>query len=850
MSDSVVINVISPQTNTISINDTGENIYLNPLTLNQGIINHSVTHRSGGSDELLHNLLGGLQGGSGSNYYHLTSGEYANLVTGSVVRPSDTGNFIDFNVLTGDRGDLTISGTSPNNLNFSIDNSAITSGKLATNSVTTTKIADSSVSNQKLASLSVSTAKIANKAVTNIKLADMEINTIKGRISIGTSDPEDLSASDVRTLIDFNNSVSGLLSSYVTGLVVRPSETGNFITTAQTGAFYSISNPSGYITGAVVRPNETGSFLTAEMTDIRYVGLTGNQTVSGIKAFISRPTVNGTGVMLSGESVSVNTGQLTGAFYPLNSNPSGYVTGTVVRPSETGFFITSSQTGAFYPTSNPSGFVTGSVVRPSETGSFITTAQTGAFYPTSNPSGYITGVDLSAYVTGSVVRPSETGNFITSSQTGAFYPISNPSGFVTGSVVRPSETGVFITSSQTGAFYASSNPSGYVTGSVLRPNETANIPAINGGTIANGSITLQGTTDSTRTTSSTILEPSGGGVVVGSSTRNSSAIFQIDSTGSGFLPPRMTIAQRNAIVTPASGLIVYTSDDSSLNLSDGSSWANVLTTRASSFTSANLAAALTDETGTGSNVFSDDATLTRPVLSSPVFTAGTIADIATLNIPNTRPPCVMFDDFLGAAGNGAFPWADSGTGTTDAGPSGGAGLFYGMVRLNTGATSTNSRTRQLPIGLTNIANGATWRACFAIPTITDVTVFIGSNGGGSNYGLLYNHGVNSSQWVLSTTGATITTFTTAVAEAGNFLSGKRYQMTLKRVSNTSCTLLLEITDWNSAVWTTVFNGTITHASEVANWSAATPLFYVVTKTAAARTLMVDWFAMHHTGISR
>ena len=94
MSDSIVVNVISPQTTSITVNDTGENIYINPLTLNQGIINHSVTHQSGGSDELFHNLLGGLQGGSSGNYYHLTSGQYANLVTGAVIRPSDTGAFL------------------------------------------------------------------------------------------------------------------------------------------------------------------------------------------------------------------------------------------------------------------------------------------------------------------------------------------------------------------------------------------------------------------------------------------------------------------------------------------------------------------------------------------------------------------------------------------------------------------------------------------------------------------------------------------------------------------------------------------------------------------------------------
>jgi len=267
-------------------------------------------------------------------------------------------------------------------------------------------------------------------------------------------------------------------------------------------------------------------------------------------------------------------------------------------------------------------------------------------------------------------------------------------------------------------------------------------------------------------------------------------------------------------------------------------------------TSANLAAALTDETGSGAAVFGTSPTLNSPVLNTPVFTAGTIADIATLNIPNTRPTCVMFDDFLGANGGGAYPWVDSGTGSTDSGTPGGAGLCFGTVRLNTGIVSGNSRNRTLPIGLTSIANGAIWRACFAIPTITDVSVFIGSSGGGSTYGLHYNHGVNSSQWVLLTTGSTITTFTSEVAQAGNFVSGKRYQMTLQRVSNTSCTLLLEMTDWNSAVWTTVFSGTITHAAEVANWSAASPTISITTKTVAARTIMLDWFAMHHTGITR
>lgn len=55
------------------------------------------------------------------------------------------------------------------------------------------------------------------------------------------------------------------------------------------------------------------------------------------------------------------------------------------------------------------GYVTGSVIRPSDT---------GAFYPTFNPSGFITGVDLSVYVTGDVVRPEDTGIFYASGSIG------------------------------------------------------------------------------------------------------------------------------------------------------------------------------------------------------------------------------------------------------------------------------------------------------------------------------------------------------------------------------------------------------------------------------------------------
>ena len=58
-----------------------------------------------------------------------------------------------------------------------------------------------------------------------------------------------------------------------------------------------------------------------------------------------------------------------------------------------------------------------------------------------------------------------------------------------------------------------------------------------------------------------------------------SALLDVESTNKGFLPPRMTEAQRNAIATPAAGLVVWCTNcgtDGELQVYNGTAWTNMV----------------------------------------------------------------------------------------------------------------------------------------------------------------------------------------------------------------------------------------------------------------------------------
>ena len=64
-------------------------------------------------------------------------------------------------------------------------------------------------------------------------------------------------------------------------------------------------------------------------------------------------------------------------------------------------------------------------------------------------------------------------------------------------------------------------------------------------------------------------------VGIGTTTPNSSAQLDISSTSAGLLPPRMSTLQRNAIINPAPGLIIFNITTQSLEVVGTGGWQTI-----------------------------------------------------------------------------------------------------------------------------------------------------------------------------------------------------------------------------------------------------------------------------------
>ena len=76
-------------------------------------------------------------------------------------------------------------------------------------------------------------------------------------------------------------------------------------------------------------------------------------------------------------------------------------------------------------------------------------------------------------------------------------------------------------------------------------------------------------------TNQLVVKGSSGGTGIGTATPAASAALDVTSTTKGFLAPRMTTTQRNAIASPAAWLLIYNSTLNSYQVYNGTSWTSV-----------------------------------------------------------------------------------------------------------------------------------------------------------------------------------------------------------------------------------------------------------------------------------
>jgi hypothetical protein len=75
-------------------------------------------------------------------------------------------------------------------------------------------------------------------------------------------------------------------------------------------------------------------------------------------------------------------------------------------------------------------------------------------------------------------------------------------------------------------------------------------------------------------------------VGIGTNTPAPSAQLDVTSTERGFLPPRMTTAQRDLIASPATGLLVFQTDNTAgYYFYDGTAWVGLVASSATSSSS-------------------------------------------------------------------------------------------------------------------------------------------------------------------------------------------------------------------------------------------------------------------------
>ena len=127
----------------------------------------------------------------------------------------------------------------------------------------------------------------------------------------------------------------------------------------------------------------------------------------------------------------------------------------------------------------------------------------------------------------------------------------------------------------------------------------------------------------------TFLVSTGGNVGIGTSTPDVSSLLDLTSTTQGFLEPKLTTTQRNAISSPAEGLQIYNTSTHLLDWWNGSAWLEV-----------------------GTGTLTPTNFVTREVPTGLINSSNVTFTLA--NIPTTGTECVYLNGLLQNAGGNDY----------------------------------------------------------------------------------------------------------------------------------------------------------------------------------------------------
>jgi hypothetical protein len=85
-------------------------------------------------------------------------------------------------------------------------------------------------------------------------------------------------------------------------------------------------------------------------------------------------------------------------------------------------------------------------------------------------------------------------------------------------------------------------------------------------------LTFATTADGASTPTERVRIDRNGNVGIGTTAPEATAILHVASSTKGFLPPRLSTTQRNAITSPAEGLMIYNQTTNKLNFYNGTAW--------------------------------------------------------------------------------------------------------------------------------------------------------------------------------------------------------------------------------------------------------------------------------------